>query len=197
MATLKKWNDGIIVEISEDEIENLNKEQSDYEKQEKVRPLPDSEVFMLFAKENVNDLNIDDNTSLQMIRFYPTWKELCDFNEGNGFTSEKAGFKFQYDEKLYKTVQTNFNFQSQWVPGVGTSAIFTQIIETHDGTLDDPIPVPEDVTTNAFTYTIGKYYTWQEKLYKCERQGDVDGKEYSFTYPPTALLQQYFVEVTV
>lgn len=93
MATLKKWNDGIIVEITEDEIENLNKEQSDYKKQEKIRPLTDSEVFMLFAKENVNNLNIDDNTSLQMIRFYPTWKELCDFNEGKGFTAEKAGFK--------------------------------------------------------------------------------------------------------
>ena len=197
MATLKKWNDGIIVEITEDEIANLNKKQSDCEKQEKVRPLTDSEVFMLFAKESVNNLNIDDNTSLQMIRFYPTWKELCDFNEGKGFTAEKAGFKFQCDEKLYKTVQSNFNFQSQWIPGTGTYAIFTQVVETRNATLDDPIPVPEDVMTNSFTYTIGKYYTWQEKLYKCERQGDKDGNEYSFAFPPTALLQQYFVEVTV
>lgn len=197
MATLKKWNDGIIVEITEDEIANLNKGQSDYEKQEKVRPLTDSEVFMLFAKENINDLTVDDNTSLQMIRFYPTWKELCDFNEGKGFTSEKVGFKFQHDDKLYKTLQANFNFQSQWTPGVGTSAIFTQVVETHNGTLDDPIPVPEDVMTNAFTYIVGKYYLWEGRLYKCERQGDKDGNEYSFAFPPTALLQQYFVEVTV
>lgn len=61
--------------------------------------------------------------------------------------------------------------------------------------MEDPIPVPEDVTTNAFVYVIGKYYTEGTNLYKCERQGDEDGKEYSLTYPPSQLVGNYFTLV--
>ena len=61
--------------------------------------------------------------------------------------------------------------------------------------MEDPIPVPEDVTTNAFVYVIGKYYKEGDKLYKCERDGDEDGKEYSLTYPPSQLVDQYFTLV--
>ena len=43
--------------------------------------------------------------------------------------------------------------------------------DDHEGTLEDPIPVPESVTTSGFTYIYGKYYSWQDKLYLCKRGG--------------------------
>lgn len=157
----------------------------------------DYQNSILSAKDIVNKVDITDDDALRLIEFHPEWHELCEANDGKGYKAEKSGFKFKYTEdgntKLYKTVQENFTFRSQWVPGNGTSAIYTQIVETQAGTYEDPIDVPKDVTSNAFTYTVGKYYRWDGKIYKCQRDGDEEGKEYSFPNSPDQLLEQYSV----
>lgn len=185
---MRVCENGIYKDMTKEEIEELKKQEQEYQEQEKDRQLTQDEVINLMLKQNIQTLNVDDNTALRMVGFYPIWQELCN----TSYLAKVKGFKFSYKDKLYKTVQDDFTFQSQWVPGQGTSSIFTQIVETQAGTLEDPIIVPSDVTTNAFTYIIGKYYKWDNKVYKCERQGEAEDTEHSFNYSPDMLVGNYF-----
>lgn len=188
---MKKYVNGEYVEMTPEEIKALEQAQKEWEAQEKKKPLREDEVLGMFLTQNIQTLAVDDNTALRMKSYYPTWEDLCE----KKYKAEVKGFKFTYGDKLYKTVNETQDFQFQWVPGQGTSAIFTQIVETQAGTLDDPIDVPEDVTSNAFTYVIGKYYRWNGQIYHCERQGEENGTEHSFNYSPNQLLNNYFVLV--
>lgn len=188
---MKKYVNGEYVEMTPEEIEELQEQQKKWEDEEKHRPLREDEVLNMFLTQNIQILAVDDNTALRMISFYPVWEDLCE----SSYNAKDKGFKFSYGDKLYKTIQDNFTFQSQWIPGEGTSAIYTRIDELHTGLIDDPIPVPEDVTTNAFTYKIGLYYTYNGTLYLCQGTGDEPGKKYSFVYSPDQLIGNYFTVV--
>ena len=155
----------------------------------KPEKLPEVQTEMEQAAVRVAQIQaqlLDDAQALTVKAIYPQWADVIG-------QTVPLGYKFLYGNVLYKTIQENFTFQSQWIPGEGTSAIYAQIVESQAGTLKDPIDVPEDVATNAFTYVTGKYYRWNGVVYKCQRQGEDNGVEHSFNYSPDQLLSQYFV----
>lgn len=154
---------GIPRDMTEEEIKELERMEAEYEKQERQRPLTESEVLTVFAKRQINTLFIDDNTSLRMKFYYPTWQELIDAN----FTAEKAGFKFTYGEDLYKTIKPKQQFLPNGIPGQGTESIFERIDETHEGTKEDPIPYK--VNMEVFK---DKYYIEEGILYICTRNSE-------------------------
>ena len=153
---MNKIVDGVLTQMTAEEMASL-----------KVRddtPLTESEVFVLFAKQQINTLSVDDNTSLRMKSYYPTWQELTE----QQFTSEKAGYKFTHGDDLYKTVKANQQFLPNWIPGQGTESIFERIDETHTGTKEDPIPYK--VNMEVFK---DKYYIEDGILYRCTRNSDI------------------------
>lgn len=151
-------------DMTEEEIKELERMEAEHNKHERQRPLTESEVLTVFAKQQINTLSVDDNTALRMKSYYPTWRELVDAQ----FTAEKAGYKFTYGDDLYKTIHPKQEFLSNWVPGQGTESTFERIDETHTGTKDDPIPYKVNMTVYA-----DKYYTEDGILYRCIRDSDI------------------------
>lgn len=146
--------------MTTEEIADMNEQHEAYESSESKRPYTAEEVTVMFLKEKINDISVDDQTSLRMIAFYPEWSDLAE----KSFTAEKVGFKFVHTGKLYKTRRENHTFSTAWVPGEGTESIYERIDEVHDGSKYDPIPYDGNMAIEN-----GKYYTQDGITYICTR----------------------------
>lgn len=155
---MKKYINGQFIEMTADELSAMQAEAARYEAQERHRPLTAEEVTSLIIRQQIDTLDVDDQTAVRMTEFYPEWKDLI------GKTVDKSGYKFQHNGKLYKTIPATHTFQSDWVPGVGTESIYTRIDEEHAGTLADPIPYDGNMALTA-----GLYYTQAGVTYLCTR----------------------------
>ena len=155
---MKKCVNGELIELTSDEIAAMEAEAAKFEAAQRTCPLTAEEVTAMLIKQQVNTLEVDDNTALRMVEFYPAWNGLI------GQTVDKAGFRFTYGGKLYKTIPANHTFQSNWVPGIGTESLYTRIDETHDGTQYDPIPYDGNMELTA-----GLYYIQDGVTYLCTR----------------------------
>ena len=155
---MKIYDNGVYRDMTEDEIAARQTKANAAEEFERTRPLTTEEVTALLIKQQINTLEVDDNTALRMLEFYPEWNSLIDQTVG------KAGFRFTCGGKLYKTIHANHTFQENWVPGTGTESLYTRIDETHDGTQADPIPYDSNMEL-----TEGLYYTQGGVVYLCTR----------------------------
>ena len=121
--------------------------------EDKRRPFTESEVNRLLIAQQINGLTVDDNTALRMREFYPDWAAGQDYT---------VGFKVQRGGALYKVLQAHTS-QDGWEPENAPS-LWTEICESHAGTLTDPIPYSGNMALEE-----GKYYSQSGAVYLCTR----------------------------
>lgn len=153
-----KYVDGVKIEMTPEEIEEWETSSAAFKQNlqlyERTRPLTESEVTRML----INTLSVEDNLALRMKEFYPRWEDMI------GKTVDQKDFKFTYGQDLYKTIPSSHTFSAEWVPGVGTESLYTRIDETHDGTLNDPIPYNGNMELFENLYYVQDYV-----LYRCTR----------------------------
>ena len=116
-------------------------------------PLTESEVSRMLIAQQINTLTVDDNTALRMKAFYPEWKENAEYT---------AEYKVQRNGKLWRCIQAHTS-QTGWEPE-NAASLWTEICESHAGTLEDPIPYSGNMALES-----GKYYSQDNKVYRCTR----------------------------
>lgn len=133
--------------------------------------------------------SLPDADGLKAKALYPRWEKLVQL----GSVTAEAGYRFTHGGNLYKCVNANPTFQSDWVPGNGTAALYVRVDEAHAGTLADPIPA-----ARSMEYVYGLHYADPEdgKTYLCGRTGEADGGTITLHYMPHELVGLYFREVT-
>ena len=98
-------------------------------------------------------VTLDDETALTGVELFPIW------------TIDRAyavGDKVQCNGKLWRCIQAHTS-QTGWEPE-NAASLWTEICESHAGTLDDPIPYSGNMALES-----GKYYMQDGKVYRCIR----------------------------
>ena len=125
---MRIYENGTYRDMTPEEIADMKAEARLAAIEQKRIPLTESEVLAMLIPMQINALEVDDNTALRMVNFYPEWATN---------TTYEVGFKAQHNGKLWRCVQAHTS-QSGWEPSTATASLWEQINETHDGTLEDP-----------------------------------------------------------
>ena len=97
-----------------------------------------------------------DEEALENIELFPTWQSRI------GVQVEQ-GERLYYDDKLYKVQQTHMP-QEDWRPDATASLYVQIVIESEQGTIDNPITYEVNMELVE-----GKYYTEEGVKYLCVR----------------------------
>lgn len=149
----KIYENGVIRDMTDEEIAAMQDAAARAEAEEKRRPLSAVEVQEMLLRQQINTLSVDDETAYRMKEFYPEWAA------GEAYT---VGYKLLYGGELYKVLQAHTS-QADWTPNA-VPAMFTRIDEQHDGSKYDPIPYDGNMALEN-----GKYYSQGGVTYRCTR----------------------------
>ena len=147
---MKIYINGKYIDMTAEEIAAMEAEAAKFEAYERTRPLTAEEVTAMLIKQQVNSLTVDDNTALRMLTFYPEWASDTDYT---------AGYKVRRGGRLWCCIQAHTS-QIGWEPE-NAASLWTEICESHAGTLEDPIPYNGNMALES-----GKYYSQNSKIYR-------------------------------
>ena len=150
---MKIYINGKYIDMTAEEIAAMEAEAAKFEAYERTRPLTAEEVTAMLIRQQINILNVDDNTALRMTTFYPEWAANAEYT---------IGYKVQRSGKLWRCIQAHTS-QIGWEPE-NAASLWTEICESHSGTLEDPIPYNGNMALES-----GKYYSQDSKIYRCTR----------------------------
>jgi hypothetical protein len=144
---------GVLREMTEQEIVAAQDHVARMEAAEKKRPLTEAEVLRILLASQVNTLPVDDQTALRMMGYYPEWVAGSAVEVGN---------KCRRGGRLWKARQAHTT-QVGMEPE-NAASLWTRIDETHDGTKYDPIPYEGNMELAK-----GMYYSQGGVVYLCTR----------------------------
>lgn len=153
----------------------------------KAETLPDAQAEVQAAAVMVAQIQaqrLTDDQAIAVKVIYPVWS--------SDSVQYAVDYKVLHDDILYKCISAHTS-QADWAPGVALSLWTAVETGEHAGTLEDPIPVPDTVTTAGMEYEKGKYYREGDTVYLMDRQGMDKGDKVTLYFPPSALIGQYFV----
>lgn len=93
-------------DMTDAEIAEMQKIQENQKTIERTSPMTESEVSRMLIAQQINTLEVDDNTALRMVEFYPAWATD---------TAYSAGYKVQHAGKLWRCLQEHTS-QTGWEP---------------------------------------------------------------------------------
>lgn len=150
---MKKYINGQYIEMTAEEVAAIKAEAIKAAMRDRQRPLTEQEVTALLIRQSVNTLEVDDNTALRMMDYYPAWAEN---------TAYTVGYKVTYAGRLWRCIMAHTS-QTTWEP-TNAASLWEAINETHSGTMDDPIPYDGNMAL-----TNGLYYVQDYVVYRCNR----------------------------
>lgn len=163
----------------------------------KQETLPEAQAEVQAAAVEVARIQAQSLTDDQALTVKALYKDWEKDPEGYPYKMSNPDDKRRNHNGKLWNLNKDHNKQAGWYPGKDPT-LWTEIVEGHAGTLEDPIPVPDSVTTSGFEYEYGKYYQEGDTVYLCKRGGVEDpesmyGQKEKLYFPPSAMIGQYFV----
>ena len=150
---MRIYDNGIYRDATGSELSAMETDEAKAEAAERHRPLTGDEVLSMVLKQQINALEVDDQTAYRMREFYPAWEAGVAY---------AAGYKVKDNDRLWRCLQAHTS-QAGWEPE-NTPALWEEICESHDGSLYDPIPYE-----GSMALVSGKYYSQDGVTYLCNR----------------------------
>ena len=154
---MNKWVNGELIDMTTEEIAEQEAKRKTFEAAERTRHLTAEEVTALLIKQQINTLDVDDNTALRMVEFYPDW------SAGQAYT---AGYKVQHGGKLWRCLQAH-TAQAGWEPE-NTPSLWAKVL------IPDETVVPEwEQPDSTNPYSAGDKVTHNGKTWESDVDNNV------------------------